>query len=279
MKLRFTKMQGCGNDYIYIDCFEQTVEDPSALAVRLSDRHFGVGGDGVILICPSDKADCRMKMYNLDGSEGNMCGNGIRCVGRYIYEKRGVRKDKLTIETKSGIKELSVNTENGEVVSLTVNMGKPMFETDKIPAISDKKEMLDGEITVNNITYKGTCVSMGNPHCVIFCDDIESLNVVDIGNSIASSGIFPEGVNVEFISQTDGGNLKMRVCERGSGETLACGTGACAAVSAAVKLGRVPKNKTVRVELLGGELDIACTDDGVMMTGGAEFTFNGEVDI
>ena len=279
MNLKFTKMQGCGNDYIYIDCFEQEVKDPSALTVRLSDRHFGVGGDGVILICPSDKADCKMKMYNLDGSEGNMCGNGIRCVGRYIYEKRGVRKDKLTVETKSGIKELSVNTENGEVVSLTVNMGKPVFETDKIPVISDKNKMIDGEITVNNIRYKGTCVSMGNPHCVIFCDEIESLNVCDIGNSIASSGIFPEGVNVEFVSQTADDRLKMRVCERGSGETLACGTGACAVVSAAVKLGRVPKNKTVRVELLGGELDIACTDDGVTMTGGAEFVFNGEVDV
>ena len=272
-------MQGCGNDYIYFDCFEQEIKEPSELAVRLSDRHFGVGGDGIILICPSDKADCKMRMFNLDGSEGNMCGNGIRCVGRYIYEKRNIRKDKLTIETKSGIKTLSVNTENGEVVSLTVNMGAPEFETDKIPVTSEKKEMVGESLTVGDFEYKVTCVSMGNPHCVIFCDETEGLDVCGIGNAIGSCGIFPEGVNVEFISVTADGRLKMRVCERGSGETLACGTGACAAVSAAVKLGRVPKNKTVKVELLGGELDIALTDGGVMMTGGAEYTFEGEVDV
>lgn len=279
MKLKFTKMQGCGNDYIYIDCFEQSVNDPSAVAVKLSDRHFSVGGDGVILICPSDKADCKMRMFNLDGSEGNMCGNGIRCVAKYMYERRNVKKDTLMIETKSGLKEVRLTLKNEKVKSVTVNMGKPVFDCKSIPVVSDKKEMLDEEITVNNIKYKITCASMGNPHCVVFCDNIDDLDVCKTGNDISSCGIFPDGVNVEFVSIEDECNLKMRVCERGSGETLACGTGACAVVSAAVTLKRVPKNKTVKVTLLGGELCVACTDSGVMMTGDAEFVFDGEVEI
>lgn len=272
-------MQGCGNDYIYFDCFEQKVDDPSALAVRLSDRHFGIGGDGVILICPSDKADCKMRMFNLDGSEGNMCGNGIRCIGKYMFEKRGLHKDKLTVETKSGIKELSVKTENGRVVSLTVNMGKPVFAADKVPVLSRKREIVGDDIMIGGKTYTATCVSMGNPHCVIFCSDVKNTDVCKIGSEISSSPIFPEGVNVEFIHFINERTLEVRIFERGSGETLACGTGACAAVSAAVKLGLVPENESVKVILTGGELEIACTESGVMMTGGAEITFNGEVEI
>ncbi len=279
MKLKFTKMQGCGNDYIYIDCFEQTVSEPEKLTVKLSDRHFSVGGDGVILICPSDKADCKMRMFNLDGSEGNMCGNGIRCVAKYMYERRGLRKENITVETKSGIKQLKTDAVKDKVLLVTVDMGKPKFDCESVPVIADKKEMLDEKITVNNIDYKVTCVSMGNPHCVIFCDDIENIDVCGIGDSIAESGIFPNGVNVEFVTVTDGYNMKMRVCERGSGETLACGTGACAAVSAAVKLGRVPQNRKIKVELLGGELYVTSTDSTVTMAGGAEIAFDGEVEI
>lgn len=279
MKLKFTKMQGCGNDYIYIDCFEQSVSEPEKLAVKLSDRHFSVGGDGVILICPSDKADCKMRMFNLDGSEGDMCGNGIRCVAKYMYERRGLRKENITVETKSGIKQLKIDAYKDKVLLVTVDMGKPKFDCESVPVIADKKEMLDERITVNNIDYKVTCVYMGNPHCVIFCDDIENIDVCGIGDSIAESGIFPNGVNVEFVTVTDGYNMKMRVCERGSGETLACGTGACAAVSAAVKLGRVPQNRKIKVELLGGELYVASTDSTVTMAGGAEIAFDGEVEI
>lgn len=279
MKLKFTKMQGCGNDYIYIDCFEQSVSEPEKLAVKLSNRHFSVGGDGVILICPSDKADCKMRMFNLDGSEGNMCGNGIRCVAKYMYERRGLRRDNITVETKSGIKQLKIDADKDKVLLVTVDMGKPKFDCESVPVIADKKEMLDEKITVNNIDYKVTCVSMGNPHCVIFCDDIENIDVCGIGDSIAESGIFPNGVNVEFVTVTDGYNMKMRVCERGSGETLACGTGACAAVSAAVKLGRVPQNRKIKVELLGGELYVTSTDSTVTMAGGAEIAFDGEVEI
>lgn len=279
MKLKFTKMQGCGNDYIYIDCFEQNVSEPEKLAVKLSDRHFSVGGDGVILICPSDKADCKMRMFNLDGSEGNMCGNGIRCVAKYMYERRGLRKENITVETKSGIKQLKTDADKDKVLLVTVDMGKPKFDCESVPVIADKKEMLDEKITVNNIDYKVTCVSMGNPHCVIFCDDIENIDVCGIGDSIAESGIFPNGVNFEFVTVTDGYNMKMRVCERGSGETLACGTGACAAVSAAVKLGCVPQNRKIKVELLGGELYVTSTDSTVTMAGGAEIAFDGEVEI
>lgn len=279
MKLKFTKMQGCGNDYIYIDCFEQSVSEPEKLAVKLSDRHFSVGGDGVILICPSDKADCKMRMFNLDGSEGNMCGNGIRCVAKYMYERRGLRKEELTVETKSGIKQLKIDADKDRVLLVTVDMGKPNFDCESVPVVTDKKEMLDERITVNNIDYKVTCVSMGNPHCVIFCDDIKHIDVCGIGDSIAESGIFPNGANVEFVNVTDGYNMKMRVCERGSGETLACGTGACAAVSAAVKLGRVPQNRKIKVELPGGELYVTSTDSTVTMAGGAEIAFDGEVEI
>lgn len=279
MKLKFTKMQGCGNDYIYIDCFEQSVSEPEKLAVKLSDRHFSVGGDGVILICPSDKADCKMRMFNLDGSEGNMCGNGIRCVAKYMYERRGLRKEELTVETKSGIKQLKIDADKDKVLLVTVDMGKPKFDCESVPVVTDKKEMLDERITVDNIDYKVTCVSMGNPHCVIFCDDIENIDVCGIGDSIAESGIFPNGANVEFVNVTDGYNMKMRVCERGSGETLACGTGACAAVSSAVKLGRVPQNRKIKVELPGGELYVTSTDSTVTMAGGAEIAFDGEVEI
>lgn len=278
MKLKFTKMQGCGNDYIYIDCFDRAVTHHENIAVTLSDRHFGVGGDGVIFICPSEIADCEMRMFNLDGSEGNMCGNGIRCVAKYMYERRGFKGENIKIATKSGVKILTPTFENSRVKSLGVNMGAPDSQTKNIPSLYEKDEMINAEISVNNASYRVTGLSMGNPHCVILTEDVENCEVEKIGKAINSSALFPDGANVEFVKIKDSKTIQMRVFERGSGETLSCGTGACAAVAALEKLGRVPKSETITVELPGGCLFVTLTDDGIILSGGAEFVFDGEVD-
>lgn len=276
--INFTKMHGAGNDYIYIDCFEQQIDDPGALSRRLSDRHFGVGGDGVILVCPSDVADAKMRMFNADGSEGRMCGNGIRCVGKFVYEKRGVKKPVLTIETLAGIKTLKMNAEDGEVSSITVDMQAPGLNPDSIPTVLPGENVIDRPIIIDGVTYNITCVSMGSPHAVIFCDeDVRTLDLEKIGPKFEKNPIFPEGVNTEFINVIDENTLRMRVWERGSGETLACGTGACASVVAATLNGYCEKNQQVKVVLLGGELTIEYTDETVFMTGGAEFVFDGTV--
>lgn len=276
--INFTKMHGAGNDYIYIDCFEQQIDDPGALSRRLSDRHFGVGGDGVILVCPSDVADAKMRMFNADGSEGRMCGNGIRCVGKFVYEKRGVKKPVLTIETLAGIKTLKMNAEDGEVSSITVDMQAPGLNPDSIPTVLPGENVIDRPIIIDGVTYNITCVSMGSPHAVIFCDeDVRTLELEKIGPKFEKNPIFPEGVNTEFINIIDKNTLRMRVWERGSGETLACGTGACASVVAATLNGYCEKNQQVNVVLLGGELTIEYTDETVFMTGGAEFVFDGTV--
>lgn len=276
--INFTKMHGAGNDYIYIDCFEQQIDDPGALSRRLSDRHFGVGGDGVILVCPSDVADAKMRMFNADGSEGRMCGNGIRCVGKFVYEKRGVKKPVLTIETLAGIKTLKMNAEDGEVSSITVDMQAPGLNPDSIPTVLPGENVIDRPIIIDGVTYNITCVSMGSPHAVIFCDeDVRTLDLEKIGPKFEKNPIFPEGVNTEFINIIDKNTLRMRVWERGSGETLACGTGACASVVAATLNGYCEKNQQVKVVLLGGELTIEYTDETVFMTGGAEFVFDGTV--
>lgn len=276
--INFTKMHGAGNDYIYIDCFEQQIDDPGALSRRLSDRHFGVGGDGVILVCPSDVADAKMRMFNADGSEGRMCGNGIRCVGKFVYEKRGVKKPVLTIETLAGIKTLKMNAEDGEVSSITVDMQAPGLNPDSIPTVLPGGNVVDRPIIIDGVTYNITCVSMGSPHAVIFCDeDVRTLELEKIGPKFEKNPIFPEGVNTEFINIIDKNTLRMRVWERGSGETLACGTGACASVVAATLNGYCEKNQQVKVVLLGGELTIEYTDETVFMTGGAEFVFDGTV--
>lgn len=276
--INFTKMHGAGNDYIYIDCFEQQIDDPGALSRRLSDRHFGVGGDGVILVCPSDVADAKMRMFNADGSEGRMCGNGIRCVGKFVYEKRGVKKPVLTIETLAGIKTLKMNAEDGEVSSITVDMQAPGLDPDSIPTVLPGENVIDRPIIIDGVTYNITCVSMGSPHAVIFCDeDVRTLDLEKIGPKFEKNPIFPEGVNTEFINVIDENTLRMRVWERGSGETLACGTGACASVVAATLNGYCEKNQQVKVVLLGGELTIEYTDETVFMTGGAEIVFDGSV--
>lgn len=251
MGLKFTKMHGCGNDYIYFNCFETPVEHPEALAVRISDRHFGVGGDGIVLICPSDKADAKMRMFNIDGSEGKMCGNAIRCVGKYLYDNGIKRRGTLTVDTLSGIKTLRLNIGvDGKVDSVQVDMGKAILKPEEIPVKLDGETIASRPVTIGGKEYKITCVSMGNPHCVVFTDtDVAELPLEKIGPEFEFDPLFPERVNTEFINVIDKNTLKMRVWERGSGETLACGTGACASVVAACLNGFCQKNTDVTVVL------------------------------
>ena len=277
--INFTKMQGCGNDYIYIDCLEKMVSSPESLSVYMSDRHFGVGGDGIVLIAPSRVADCRMIMFNLDGSEGNMCGNAIRCVGKYMYDVAGHKKKHMTVETKSGIKKLELMTLGDEVVRVKVDMGKAILEPSKIPVTLDGDVIVNRPVDYNGKTYNITCVSMGNPHAVIFTDLVDALDLEKIGPDFETHKIFPERVNTEFIKVIDEHTLKMRVWERGSGETLACGTGACAAAVAACLNGFCKKGEDIKVILRGGELIIRYTDEAVYMTGNCEKVFTGSIEI
>ena len=279
MILKFTKMHGCGNDYIYFNCFEQEIASPGELSVKLSDRHYGIGGDGIILVCPSERADAKMRMFNLDGSEGKMCGNGIRCVGKYLYDHNMVNKDEITIETLSGIKNLRAYRENGVVTKLRVDMGKASFECGKIPVLFEGERMINAPVRIGGREYCVTCVSMGNPHCVVFSENIDDICLEEIGPAFENSELFPEQVNTEFIEILNENTLKMRVWERGSGETLACGTGACAAVAAAVENGHCEKNQDITVKLRGGELVINYTDEAVYMTGRAEKVFEGVVEV
>lgn len=279
MKLTFTKMHGCGNDYIYVNCFTYKIEDPESLAIRLSDRHFGVGGDGLVLICGSDSADARMRMFNMDGSEGNMCGNAIRCVAKYLYDNQIVTKDVIAIETRSGIKTLQLSVENGLVVSARVDMGAAILQPENIPVSLPGETIVAAPLTVEGKEYQITCVSMGNPHAVVFCDEVANLNLCEIGPLFEHNEIFPERVNTEFVKVIDENTLEMRVWERGSGETLACGTGACATVVAATLNGFCKQGEDVRVKLIGGELVIRYTDETVFMTGPCETVFDGTIDV
>ena len=275
-QIRFTKMHGIGNDYVYINCFDQQVEDPSDLAIKMSPRRFSVGADGVILICPSDVADAKMRMFNLDGSEGKMCGNGVRCVGKFVYDNGIAHKDAVTIETLSGIKILKITDKDGVADTITVDMGKAEFAPDKIPALADCESLIDTAITVNGDVYNITAVSMGNPHAVTFCDEIDSLNLEKIGPHFEHHEMFPEQVNTEFIRVIDENTLQMRVWERGSGETFACGTGACAAAVAAVVNGYCKRDSEITVHLVGGDLFITYASDGtVFMRGNATKVFDG----
>lgn len=276
--MKFTKMQGIGNDYIYVNCFLEKVEDPSALSVRLSDRHFGVGADGLILICPSDAADCRMDMYNADGSRGKMCGNGIRCVGKYMYERGIAPKNVLTVETLSGVKTLRLDVRDGSVRSVEVDMGAPVLEAAKIPVRFSADRVVNAPLSVGGGQYTVTCVSMGNPHCVVFTDDPDAVQLEKTGPLFEHHAAFPEQVNTEFVRVVSRGLLQMRVWERGSGETLACGTGACAAAVAGVLCGR--SDRSVRVRLRGGELSIRWDEQTghVFLKGPAEFVFDGTVE-
>lgn len=280
MNLNFTKMHGCGNDYIYFNCFEQEVVAPELLAIRLSDRHFGIGGDGIVLICPSEVADAKMRMFNADGSEGKMCGNATRCIGKYMYDHHIIDKPEMTLETLSGIKLLKLQIENSEVASVRVDMGKPILKPSEIPANYEGETAVSVPLEVDGTTYAVTCVSMGNPHCVVFTEkDVNTLDLPNIGPSFEHHPMFPERINTEFIRVIDDHTLQMRVWERGSGETLACGTGACAATVAAVLNGFCPKGENITIHLRGGDLTICYTDEGVFLSGSATTVFEGSVEV
>ena len=276
---KFSKMHGAGNDYIYVNCFKEKVENINETAKAVSDRHFGIGSDGLVLICPSDVADFRMDMYNSDGSQAEMCGNATRCVGKYVYDRGLTDKTQITLETLAGIKILDLNVKDGEVQTVRVNMGSPELVPKNIPIDSNLDRFISEDVEVDGKVYKVTGVSMGNPHAVTFIDDTDSLEIEKIGPKFENNEIFPDKVNTEFIQIIDKNTVKMRVWERGSGETFACGTGACASVVASV-LNRLTENK-VTVKLLGGDLEIEYNQDEntVYMTGPARVVFTGEYDI
>ncbi|MEG2513140.1 MAG: diaminopimelate epimerase [Acetivibrio sp.] len=275
--MKFTKMQGCGNDYIYINCFQEKVEDPSKIAKFVSDRHFGIGGDGLILIKPSKVADCEMEMYNADGSQGKMCGNGIRCVGKYAFDYGIVNKTSLSVDTKAGIKKLELEIQQGNVVGATVDMGEPITKPSLIPVLLDKEIVKTEPIEIEGKCYEMTCISMGNPHAVLFVEDTASLLIENIGPKFEKHPLFPQQVNTEFVQILDRKTINMRVWERGSGETLACGTGACASAYACILNGKTEDQ--VLIHLLGGDLMIRYDREShhIFMTGPATVVFDGEI--
>ena len=275
--MRFTKMQGLGNDYVYVNCFRENVENPSEMAIKVSDRHFGIGSDGLILIKPSEVADFRMDMYNADGSQAEMCGNGIRCVAKYVYDYGLTDQTEISVETLAGIKYLKLQIADGKVSRITVNMGQPELVPDKIPVQADGDRVVDEPIVVNGVTYKMTCVSMGNPHCIVFVDDTADFPLEEIGPMFENHERFPKRVNTEFIQILNRNEVNMRVWERGSGETLACGTGACASAVACVLNGLTEDEITLH--LLGGDLSVRWDrkENVVYMTGPAKVVFDGEI--
>lgn len=274
--MKFTKMHGCGNDYIYMDCMKEPLADPNGVAKKLSDRHFGIGSDGLILICPSDKADFRMAMYNSDGSEGAMCGNGIRCVAKYCYDKGLTDQTAISVETKGGmIKYLDLTVEQGAVTWVKVDMGAPAVQAEAIPVVGLGDTVIGQPVLVGGQEWIMTCVSMGNPHAVVWCDDVNGLKIEQIGPLFETHSMFPDRVNTEFAKILDRQNIQMRVWERGAGETLACGTGACATAYAAWLNGLC--DRKVTIHLLGGDLNIEITDSSIFMTGPATTVFEGEV--
>ena len=278
--INFVKMEGLGNDYVYIDCTkydDKKIEEISKMAKKISDRHFGIGSDGLILICKSDIADFRMRMFNSDGSEAEMCGNGIRCVSKFVYDNGLTNKEQVNIETLAGIKKIDLTVENGKVVLATVNMGRPILEAEKIPVISDEKPVKNLKLKAMGKEFTFTCVSMGNPHAVTVIDDVDSFEIEKYGPILEINEKFPKKANIEFIQIIDKTHIKMRVWERGAGETLACGTGACAVCVSAILNDLVEKNEEINIELLGGTLKIRW-DDYVYMTGPARTVFRGEIE-
>ncbi|MBO5411904.1 MAG: diaminopimelate epimerase [Clostridia bacterium] len=281
MKTTFYKMHGIGNDYIYFDCLGQELQNPSKVAVELSDRRKGIGGDGIVMICSSQIADAKMRMFNADGSEGKMCGNAIRCVGKFLYDFGKTTKTRLTIETLSGIKTLELFVENGKVQTVKVDMGAPILTPAEIPVQIDgydKEQIVALNREIAGGRYALTCVSMGNPHCVVF-QNPDGLDLETIGPKFENDSIFPERVNTEFVKVLARNDVKMRVWERGSGETWACGTGACAVAVACVLNGYADRNADITVRLRGGDLVIRWTDETVFMTGSATLAFVGEVEL
>ncbi len=277
--MKFTKMQGIGNDYVYVNCFEENVPNPKEIAIKVSDRHYGIGSDGLILICPSEVADCRMDMYNADGSQSEMCGNGIRCVGKYAYDYGIVDKTEISVETLAGIKYLTLIPENGKIKEVIVDMGEPILVAKDVPVISNKEQVINEPIVVDGTTYEMTCVSMGNPHAVMFVESTADFPLETVGPMFENHEVFPSRVNAEFIQVLSRTEVNMRVWERGSGETLACGTGTCASVVACV-LNGLTENE-VLVHLLGGDLKIRWDRESnhVFMTGAATTVFHGEIEL
>lgn len=277
--MKFTKMQGLGNDYVYVNCFEEKIENPSEIAIKVSNRNFGVGSDGLIMINPSKVADFEMEMYNADGSRSEMCGNGIRCVGKYVYDYGLTDKTSITVETLAGIKYLDFTIEDGKVKQVRVDMGSPELLPEKVPVIADGESAIDTPILVDGTEYHMTCVSMGNPHSVVFVEDVQGFDLETVGPKFEHHERFPRRVNAEFVKILDRNTVEMRVWERGSGETLACGTGACAVAVASILNGFTEDKVTVK--LLGGDLQIEWDRETnkVYMTGPAEISFEGDIQL
>lgn len=286
MKMKFTKMHGCGNDYVYVDCMDRMLPNPAKISEYISPRRFGIGSDGLICICPSDKADFRMRMFNLDGSEGKMCGNGSRCIAKYVYDKGLTQKNTITLETLGGIKTIQMTVQDGKVVLAEVDMGKADIQVSSLPMDWPADICVDQPVTFTcpdgtEITVRGTAVSMGNPHFVTFVEDVETAPVEAVGRIIENSPLFPERTNVEFVQVVDGNYVKFRVWERGSGETWACGTGACAVGYTCAALGKAgQRGEFLKVEAKGGLLQVRTGEDDVMtLKGPATTVYEGEIEI
>ena len=277
--MKFTKMHGLGNDYVYVNCFLETVENPEETARAVSDRHTGIGSDGLILICPSETADFQMVIYNADGSRAQMCGNGIRCVGKYVYDRGLTDKTEITVETLGGVRTLQLHTEGGRVSAVTVDMGQPVLQPDRIPVLAGGSAAVNLPLEAGGRSWEVTCLSMGNPHAVVFVPDPAALPLETLGPQFEHHPLFPERINTEFVRVDGPDELTMRVWERGAGETQACGTGACAAAAAAVLTGNC--KPAVTVHLPGGDLKIRWDrqNNHIFMTGPATFVFDGETNI
>ncbi len=277
--MKFTKMQGLGNDYVYVNCFQEKIDNPPEVAIKVSNRNFGIGSDGLIMINPSKVADCEMEMYNADGSRSEMCGNGIRCVGKYVYDYGIAKKERISVETLAGIKYLDFTIENDKVKLVKVDMGSPELVPANIPIVAEGEMVLDEPIEVDGVEYRMTGVSMGNPHAVVYIDDVKGLDIEKVGPKFENHVRFPRRVNTEFVRVIDRNTVEMRVWERGSGETLACGTGACAVAVASILNGFTEDKVTVK--LLGGDLQIEWDREAnkVYMTGPAEVSFEGEIQL
>lgn len=277
--MKFTKMHGCGNDYVYVNCFKEDVKNPGELAKKVSDRHCGIGSDGLILICPSDKADFRMRMFNADGSEGEMCGNGIRCVAKYVYDHHMTEKTGLSIETGAGIKYLELVVKDGAVSQVKVDMGEPILKSSQIPVKTEKERVIGEPMEVEGKEWNMTCVSMGNPHAVVLVPDTKAFEIEKYGPAFENNEIFPKRTNTEFVQLLSRNEINMRVWERGSGETLACGTGTCASVMACILNGET--DNEVLVHLLGGDLTVKYDErtNHIFMTGPAATVYEGEISL
>ncbi len=280
VRLSFSKMHGCGNDYIYFNCLENELKNPGEISKFLSRRRFCVGADGIVLICRSDVADVKMRMFNADGSEGKMCGNAIRCVAKFVVDGGIVKGDVVNVETLSGIKIVEVQKENGKVKSARVNMGAYSIDPADIPVAGDfSKPLVSYPLKIDDQTFKITCVSMGNPHCVVFCENLQQIDLCGLGSKFETNDLFPDGINTEFVQVLSSSEFRMKVWERGSGATLACGTGASASVVAGVLNGFCRLNEVVKVSLPGGILKVEVTKDSVFLTGEAVLVFEGIVDV